>query len=58
MVHFPAPHKLLGFIPWSRWQSWTGVPRADVLDLIRFFFDGKHDRMLQKLATATTVHGR
>jgi len=52
---FTAPGKLFGLIPWSRWrvETWKGVPRSDVLDLIRFFFDGQRDWMLQKLGTST-----
>ena len=49
--HFAAPRKLLGFIPWGSLSGETrfGVARSAVVELIRFFFEGRHDRMIERL---------
>jgi hypothetical protein len=53
MVHyrFAAPRKLFGFIPWATLSVETrfGMTRSTVVDLIHFFFDGRHDWMMQRL---------
>jgi len=52
--HFTMPRKLFGLIPItrSRIETKLGVHRSDVLDLIRFFFEGHRDWLLQKLAAS------
>jgi len=52
--HFPAARRLLGLIPLTRSKVETklGVHRPDVASLIRFFFEGRRDWMLQKLSSA------
>jgi len=49
--HFTATRRLLGLIPMSRAivETRQDVTRRQVLELIEFFFQGRHDWMLQTL---------
>jgi hypothetical protein len=55
--HFAGWRRLFGLIPLPRLITETrlGVPRAVVLDLIRYFFAGRHDWMLEKLGPGGRV---
>ena len=52
--HFAAERKILGFIrvPRSMRETRQGIHRSVVLELIGFFFEGRHDWMLEKLGAA------
>ncbi|MBI2348773.1 MAG: hypothetical protein HYV05_08995 [Deltaproteobacteria bacterium] len=52
--HFTKIRRILGLIPVARSvvESKEGVRRSDVLDIIRFFFEGQQEWLLQKLAGA------
>jgi hypothetical protein len=55
LVHYhPAVlSKLLPFIPIRRFAGHTkqGVERSDVLELIQWFFEGRHEWLLRKLVS-------
>ena len=52
--HFTGVRTILGFIrvPWSMGETREGIHRSVVLELIGFFFEGRHDWMLDKLGAA------
>ncbi len=52
--HFTASRKLLGLIPVPRSivETRQGIHRSVVLELIGFFFEGRHDWMVEKLGAA------
>jgi hypothetical protein len=56
MVHYHAEstRKVLGFIPTPQATTLTkqGVHRSSVVELIQWFFEGRHDWILRTLAAA------
>jgi len=56
MVHYTSnqSHKLLGFIPTGERMTYTRqrVTDNDVVQLIQWFFDGRHDLLVKNFSTA------